>query len=221
MRLAFESSLSKLQDDLLFLASLVESAIIESVDILKRRDPDDARRLVAADERINQRRYAIEGDVLTLIATQQPMAGDMRILAAYLEIAGELERIGDYAKGIANISLMIGDQPFIKPLIDIPLMAEKSRDMLDDAIDAFIKRDIEAARAIPPRDDEVDDLYNAVFRELLDLIVENRELNTNQATYLLWVAHNLERTADRVTNICERIVFMITGEMVELNLIET
>jgi len=219
MRLAFESSLSKLQDDLLFLASLVESAIIESVDILQRRDHAAARRLIAADERINQKRFELEDKTLTLIATQQPMAGDMRVLAAYLEIAGELERIGDYAKGIANITLMIGDRPFIKPLIDIPIMAEKSRDMLEDAINAFIKRDLDAAWAIPPRDDEVDDLYNRVFRELLDLIIANREHNTDQATYLLWVAHNLERTADRVTNICERIVFMITGRMIELNLV--
>lgn len=220
MRQAFENSLKKLQDDILFLASLVESAVMESVDILSRRDADDSRRLIAADEQINKRRYAIENDILTLIATQQPMAGDMRVLAAMLEISGELERIGDYAKGIANINLMMSDQPFIKPLIDIPMMAEKSRDMLADALDAFIRRDVEAARAIPRRDDEVDDLYNRIFRELLDLIVENRQQNTDQATYLLWAAHNLERTADRVVNICERIVFMVTGQMVEMDVVD-
>ena len=217
MRLAFEQSLNRLQDDLLFLASLVESAIIESVDILRRRDHADARRLMAADERINQRRFAIESDTLTLIATQQPMAGDMRYLAAILEIAGELERIGDYAKGIANINLMMGDKPLIKPLVDIPMMADKARNMLHDAIEAFIHRDQAAAQNIPIRDDEVDALYNQVFQDLLDLIIADRKQNADQATYLLWVAHNLERTADRVVNICERVVYTVTGEMIEMN----
>lgn len=220
MRQAFEKSLTKLQDDLLFLASLVESAILEAVDSLKRRDREDARRLIAADERINERRFAIENDALTLIATQQPMAGDMRMLAAYLEIAGELERIGDYAKGIAKINLMMGDQPLIKPLVDIPVMAQKAQAMLHDGIAAFVKRDIEAARLIPLRDDEVDDLYNQVFRDLLDLIIADRAYNADQATYLLWVAHNLERTADRVINICERVVYTTTGEMIEMNGVE-
>lgn len=221
MRQAFEQSLGQLQDDILFLASLVESAIIESVDILQRRDYDDARRLMMADERINERRFAIENSTLTLIATQQPMAGDMRTLAAILEIAGELERIGDYAKGIANINLMIGAQPLIKPLVDIPIMAEKGGAMLRDSIEAFVKHDLEAARAIPARDDEVDALHNKVFRDLLDLIMADREHNVDQATYLLWVAHNLERAADRVINICERVVYTVTGEMIELNGVET
>lgn len=219
MRQAFEQDLKNLQNEMLFLASLVESAIIESIDILKRRDKAAARRLIAADERINERRYTIEQNTLALIATQQPAAGDLRVLAAILEITGELERMGDYAKGIANINLMMNDEPFIKPPIELPLMAEKAREMLHDSLEAFARRDVEAARAIPKRDDEVDDLYNRVYRELLDLIIDNRR-NIDQATYLLWVAHNLERTADRVVNICERVVFTVTGKLVELNVVQ-
>jgi phosphate transport system protein len=145
------------------------------------------------------------------------MASDLRVLAAVLEIITELERIGDYAKGIAKISLMIGDVPLIKPLVDIPVMAHKARDMLHDSLKAFIQRDIELARAIPARDDEVDALYNQVYRDLIDLIIADTNRNIDQATQLLWVAHNLERTADRVTNICERVVFTVTGSMIEMD----
>jgi phosphate transport system protein len=168
------------------------------------------------DRRINEKRFDIENDTLTLIATQQPMAGDLRTLAAVLEIATELERIGDYAKGIANINLMIGEEPLVKPLIDIPRMAEKARDMLHRALEAFVKRNVELAKIIPDEDDEVDDLYNQVYRELITLIMANPK-NIDQSTYLLWVAHNLERTADRVINICERVVFTVTGEMEEMS----
>jgi phosphate transport system protein len=174
-----------------------------------------SRRLIAADRPINEKRYSIEKEALALIATQQPVAGDMRILAAVLEITTELERIGDYAKGIAKINLSIGEEPLIKPLIDLPLMAEKAQAMLHEALDAFMRRDVELARAIPGRDDEVDELYNQVYRELMALVM-SKPANIDQANYLLWAAHNLERAADRVTNLCERVVFMVTGEMVEL-----
>jgi len=212
MRETFERDLHKLQDDLLVLGSMVEDALTESVAMLKKRDLDGSRRLIEADQRINTRRYEIESETLTLIATQQPMAGDLRTLAAILEIASELERMGDYAKGIANISLMIGMEPLVKPLVDIPRMAEKARDMLHRALDAFVKRNVELARLIPKEDDEVDSLYNQVYRELITLIMSNPR-NIDQANYLLWTAHNLERTADRVSNICERVVFTVTGEM--------
>jgi phosphate transport system protein len=142
------------------------------------------------------------------------MAKDMRTLAGVLEIVTELERMGDYAKGIAKICVLIGHEPLIKPLIDVPLMAEKTRSMLQRALDAFVRQDVELARKIPAQDDEVDDLYNQVYRELLTLIMSNPK-NIDQATYLLWVAHNLERTADRVINICERVVFTETGELRE------
>jgi phosphate transport system protein len=216
MREIFERDLQKLQDDILVLGSMVEDALMESINILKKRDKAGSHRLIEADRRINEKRFTIEHNTLTLIATQQPMAGDLRTLAAILEIATELERIGDYAKGIANINLMIGDEPLVKPLIDIPRMAEKARDMLHRALDAFVKRNVELAKLIPAEDDEVDDLYNQVYRELITLIMSNPH-NIDQSTYLLWVAHNLERTGDRVVNICERVIFTVTGEMEELS----
>ncbi len=215
-RQSFERDLQCLQDDVLALGSMVEKAIVESVEILKRRDREEARRLMADDRLINEKRFAIENDALVLIATQQPMAGDLRTLAAILVIITELERIGDYAKGIAKINLLMGDAPLVKPLIDIPRMAEKARDMLHRALQAFVQRNVDLARAIPAEDDEVDGLYNQVYRELLTYIMSDPR-TIDQATYLLWAAHNLERAADRVTNICERVVFTVTGKMVEMD----
>jgi phosphate transport system protein len=203
----------------LTLGSMVEEAIIESVKVLKHRDTRKSRRLIADDRMVNERRFAIEADTLALIATQQPMAGDLRALAAILEIATELERIGDYAKGIARINLMIGEGPLLKPLIDIPIMAEKARYMLRRSLDAFVQRDVELARTIPAQDDEVDMLYNQVYRELMSYVIDDPH-NIEQANYLLWAAHNLERAADRVTNICERTVFTVTGELIEMDLEE-
>jgi phosphate transport system protein len=216
IRESFDRELRRLQDEILVLGSMVEKALTESVEGLKRRDMEAARRLIAEDRLINEKRFAIEADALVLIATQQPMASDLRILAAVLEIAGELERMGDYAKGIANINLMIGAQPLLKPLIDIPRMAERARDMLHRALDAFARQDIALAQAIPAEDDEVDALYNQVYRELMTYVMTDPR-HIDQANYLLWAAHNLERTADRVTNICERVVFTVTGEMVEIH----
>jgi phosphate transport system protein len=216
MRKAFEQSLQKLQDEVLVLGSMVEEALLDSVKVLKERDFEGSRRLIAYDAQINERRFAIEHETLTMIATQAPVATDIRVLAAVLEIATELERIGDYAKGIAKINLMIGPAPLIKPLIDIPQMVNAACEMLNKTLDAFIKRDLAAARAIPQDDDILDNLYNQIYRELLTLIMANPQ-NIDQATHLLWVAHNLERTGDRIVNICERIVFTITGSMVEMN----
>jgi phosphate transport system protein len=215
-RATFERDLQHLQDELLALGSRVEQVITESVQLLRRRDFYGSRQLIAADHDINAERYAIENACLTLIATQQPMAGDLRRIAAILEIATELERISDYAKGIAKINLMIGDQPLLKPLVDIPRMAEKGRDMLHRALAAFALQDVDAARAIPQEDDEVDALYYQIYRELADMIIDD-PATIDRANYLLWVAHNLERTADRVTNICERVIFTATGQMVELD----
>jgi phosphate transport system protein len=214
-RQTFDLELDRLQDEVLALGSMVEEALVRSVDTLKRRDFAASRQLIANDRAINERRYAIEQDTMTLIATQQPMAGDMRLLAAILEIVTEVERMGDYAKGIARINLMIGEQPLIKPLIDLPLMAEKSRYMLRSALDAFVQRDLERARTIPKMDDEVDVLYNQVYRELISYILEDPQV-IEQANQLMWAAHNLERTADRVINLCERTVYAVTGELTEL-----
>jgi phosphate transport system protein len=218
-RQILDKELQHLQDELLALASMVENAITESVEILKRRDMDGSRRLIAQDRLINEKRFAIEDEALVLIATQQPIATDLRVIAAMLDIAHELERIGDYAKGIAKINLLIGEEPLIKPLIDVPAMATRARAMLHEALEAFAQRDAEMARAIPDEDDDVDALYNQVYRELITHILEDPSA-IEGANYLLWAAHNLERSADRVTNICERVVFTVTGEMAELDVKE-
>ena len=205
----------ELLDEILVLGSMVEDAILNSVDSLKKRDLESAQRIYEGDKEINSKRFEIENDALILIATQQPMARDLRVMASILEIASELERMGDYAKGIAQINIRMGDEPLIKPLIDVPRMAEITADMLHRALGAFMANDVKTARNIPKEDDVVDALYNQVYRELLTFMIKDPSTIDN-ATYLLWVAHNLERTADRVTNICERIIFVETGEMVEI-----
>jgi phosphate transport system protein len=215
-RETFDRELQRLQDETLALASMVEEAITKAVDTLKRRDYEASRQLIDNDRMINDKRFEIEGDVLVLIATQQPMASDLRTIAAILEITTELERMGDYAKGIAKINLMIGDEPLIKPLIDLPRMATKARDMLHRSLDAFVRRDIDLARSIPKDDEEIDGLYNQIYRELISYIIADPR-TIEQANQLLWAAHNLERTADRVINICERVVFTVTGEMEEMD----
>lgn len=215
-RRTFERELQLLQDQVLIMGSMVKEAMMTSIDLLKRRDLEGAKRLIERDIEINTKRYAIESQTLALIALHQPVARDLRTLAAILEISTELERIGDYAKGIAKINLLIGDKPLLKPLIDIPLMAEKALDMLRRSLDAFVQQDVEAARAIPADDDEVDQLYEQVYNELLTFILAD-PANTEQANYLLWAAHNLERAADRVSNICERILFTVTGQLSEFD----
>jgi phosphate transport system protein len=215
-RATFERELNRLHDETLALGSMVQRAIVEAVDALMERDLETSRRLVADDQVINEKRFAIEGDVLAAIATQQPMASDLRRLAAILEIITELERIGDYAKGISRISLMVKEGRILRPLWQIRAMADKALDMLRRSLDAFVGQNVELARSIPLEDDEVDAMYNELYRTLLDHIIKDQEL-TEEASYVLWVAHNLERAADRVTNICERVVFTATGEMVEMD----
>ena len=215
-RKAFDQKLQDLEERLKELSRLVKEALVASVDALKRRDLETARQIIDADHAVNNLRFAIEHETLVVIATQQPMAVDLRTLAAVLGIATELERIGDYAKGIAKITIKMGKEPFVKPLIDIPRMAEKARHMLHRALQAFIERDVESARVIPMEDDEMDALYHQVYRELTTYIVADPTL-VDRASYLIWVAHNLERAADRVMNICERVIFTVTGEVVELD----
>ena len=215
IRTDFRKKLREIQDDILVMGSMVEKAINRSIEALKSRDLDSAHQIITDDLQINQKRFEIEEKCIQLIATQQPMAGDLRIIICGLYIISELERIGDYAEGTARIVIMIGDEPPLKPLIDIPRMAQKATDMLRRSLDAAIKRDVDAARQIAAEDDEVDALYDQVFRELLTYMAEDPR-TISRATRLLWVAHNLERSADRVTNICERIVFVVTGKMEEI-----
>jgi phosphate transport system protein len=215
-RSGFHRELERLQDEVLVLGSMVEKAISRSVEALRTRDTAMARTLEAEDVLINRKRFEIEEAALLQIATQQPMASDLRRLAAMLHIVTDLERMGDYAAGIAHICIEIGEQPHIKPLIDIPRMGEKSVSMLRRSLDSFVERDVAAAQAIAAEDDEVDALYQQVYRELLTIMLANPR-TIDQATRLLWVAHNLERVADRVQNICERVVFVVTGRMHELS----
>ena len=215
IRTIFHKKLREIQDDVLVMGSMVEKAITRSIEALKNRDLDLARQIFEDDLKVNQKRFDIEERCIHLIATQQPMAGDLRIIIAVLNIVTELERIGDYAEGTADIAIVIGDEPPLKPLIDIPRMGEKTTDMLHRSLDAFVNRDADAAKQIIAEDDEVDNLYDQVYRELLTYMIEDPKTIT-RATRLVWVAHNLERSADRVTNICERAVFVVTGKMEEL-----
>lgn len=216
IRARFQHDLDKLQDEILVLGSMVSQALEEAMQGLMRRDAEAARRVIAYDREINRRKYQIEENCLSLIATQQPAARDLRLLAAILEISTELERIGDYAKGIGRITLYMGNSPLVKPLITLPKMCTKATDMLRRSLDAFINQDVEAARAIPLEDDELDAMYNQINRELLDLIIADTS-KIDAANYLTWVAHNLERAGDRVTNICERIIYTVTGDLVEFD----
>lgn len=214
-RETLDRKLRHLLDEVLVLDSLVEAALIESVEALKKRDLELARRVYSGDAQINAKRFELETDIIITIATTQPvMAGDLRLVASILEVVGELERMGDYAKGIAHITLRMGNQPLVKPLIDIPRMLEIVVDMLHRAIAAFVTQDAQAARQIPQEDDAVDALYNQVYRELVTIMFSDPS-TIDRANYLMWVAHNLERVADRVTNICERTIYTTTGQLME------
>jgi phosphate transport system protein len=215
IRTIFHKKLREIQDEVLVMGSMVGKAAMRSVDALKDRNLELARQIIADDQKINHKRFEVEEKCIQLIATQQPMAGDLRIIIAILNITTEIERIGDYAVGIARVVIMIGDEPPLKPLVDIPRMAEQTTDMLRRSLDALINRDAAAARKIATEDDMIDHLYDQVFRELLTFMAEDPKTIT-RATRLVWVAHNLERAADRVTNICERVVFIVTGKMEEI-----
>jgi phosphate transport system protein len=210
-----ERELERARSDILRMGSLVENAVERSVESLKNRDPDLAQQVINDDEVINQLRYTIEEECLELIATQQPAAGDLRMVIAAMHIAVEMERMADHAEGNAEITQRIYQEPPLKPLIDLPVMARIAREMIHAALDAFLAHDAEAAQQVARRDDELDDLYQQIFRELLTYMLEDPRTIT-RATHLLWAAHNLERIGDRVTNVCERVIFMTTGKLEEL-----
>lgn len=216
-RATLDRKLNQLFDEILVLDSLVETATLNAIQALKTHDLEAARRILAEDAVINAKRFELEKDCMITIATQQPiMATDLRTVASILEVVAELERMGDYAKGIATICLRIGDQPHIKPLVDIPRMGDLVVSMLHRAVGAFVARDIETAAAIPAEDDEVDSLYDQVYRDLVGIMLKDPS-TIDQANLLMWVAHNLERMADRVTNICERTIYIVTGELKEID----
>ena len=215
-RAALDDGIASLQTELRQIASLVDLAIERAVAALERLDQDIATQVIAEDRAINALRYRLEDRAIHLIATPQPIAGDLRLVVAALMVVSELERMGDYAAGIARVVQLHDGMPLLKPLVDVPVMSRTVRSMLRDAVDAFIRRDAEAARRVSARDDDIDALYRAVYEELVGYM-EHDVKNVERATWLIWVAHNLERVGDRIQNICERTVYEVTGTMHELN----
>jgi len=215
-RSAFDQELQELRDNVLRMGSMVDTAVGRSIQALKERDQSLAQQIIAEDEDINELRFKVEGDCVRLIARQQPTARDLRFIVAAMTIVLDLERMGDHAAGIATIVLRMGSEPLLKPLIDLPRMAQIAREMLRASLDAFMSETNEQeAMAIPDRDEEVDQLYNQIFRELITFMIEDPRTVT-RAMYLVFCAHNIERIADRVTNICERVAFVATGHMQEI-----
>ncbi len=215
-RSVFEKQLGEVQEDMLVMAGMVQEAIAQSIEALKTRDVESARRIIANDIAINDKRYEAEEKCIELISLQAPLASDLRTIIAVLHITVDLERMGDHAEGIARIVLMLADEAPLKPYIDIPRMAQIAIEMMEGALEAYKQRDTALARRIIDRDDEVDELYDQLYRELLMFMIEERG-TIQRATYLTWVAHNLERIADRVTNICERVVYLVEGKIHDLN----
>jgi phosphate transport system protein len=215
-REGFQKRIKELERNVLHMGKMVIEAINHSVEALKNLDAEAARRVVDNDAKVNRARWNLEDKCVDLIATQQPVASDLREIIAILSIVRDLERIGDYAEGIGKIVLLHGDEPLVKPLIDIPAMTQKAIDMLQRSLDAFIKRDAKAAHAICSEDDEVDRLYDRVYHDLLGFMIKDPSVIT-RATYLIWAAHNVERIADRATNISESVVYLVTGIPTEMN----
>jgi phosphate transport system protein len=212
----FENHVDELRKLIFELGSDAKQMIVDGVDSLKTRDRVLARAIIERDADINRHRYGIEESCYELIATQQPIASDMRRIVSILLIAIELERIADHAKNLAEIVLYMGDEPLLKPLIDIPRMADACNAMLEQSLEAFANNDAEMGRAVCERDDEIDHLYVQVFRELMTIVVADPR-TVQRALHLLFAAHNLERIGDRITNIGERVIYAATGRLEELN----
>ena len=219
LRMTFDKGLEEIQSDLLKISELVDQAISLSLQALAEGDIQLARQIVEDDEQINQLRFRIEEAALALIATQQPTATDLREVIALINVVVDIERMGDYATGVATTVITIGDEPLLKPLIDLPKMVEIARNMLKDSVDALIERDVDRAKEIAARDDEIDVLYRAILDELVEIMAKRPD-SVQRANLLLWCAHNIERIGDRATNIAERVVFVSTGVMEELNIKE-
>ena len=212
----FDKKLREMQDDVLILGSMVEKAVQRSMDALRSRDAARSNAVIQDDQAINAKRYEIEEKCIHTMALQQPMAADLRVLVAVLFIATELERMADHAEGIARINLMLSDEPLPPVIGDIAEMAAKAGDMLRRALTAFVERDDGAARLICDEDDQIDALYDSSYQTLVQEMIRT-PADVQRITYLIWTCHNLERIADRVTNICERVIFMVTGQLEEIN----
>jgi len=215
MSAGFKKGFQEIEDKVLVMGGMVTREISRSIEALKARNLKMAHQIIADDAKIDELRFTIEDKCIELMGMPKLTIADRRIIVAVLSISTELERIGDYAGGIAKIVVMIGDEPPLKPLIDIPRMGELIVEMINESLKAFVERDVELAKHVVTMDSSVDGLYDQVFRELLTFMMVDPK-TINRATRLIWVAHNLERAADRVTNICERVVFIVTGKMEEL-----
>lgn len=216
LRATYDREFAVVKNDIIKMGSMVDTAIADSMQSLQERDQIQAQQIIDHDETINALRFKVEEACLTLIATQQPAASDLRDVIAAMSIVVEMERMADHASGIAKTVIRMGDEPLLKPLIDLPRMAQLAREMLREGLDSFITRDVQKARAVATRDDEMDLLNRAIFDELVEIMAERPD-GVERATYLLWCSHNLERIGDRVTNIVERVVFMTTGDLEDLN----
>jgi phosphate transport system protein len=215
VREVFQERIKELEKEVIEMGEMVITAINRSIEALKSRDLEEAKNIINDDLLINKRRWDIEERCINLISTQQPVATDLRTLITILNIITELERMGDHAEGIARVVILYGDKPLIKPLIDIPRMAEKVNSMIKRSLDSLVNRDAKTAREICSEDDMIDSLHEQVYRELLTFMLEDPKKITG-STYLIWVSRHLERVADRVTNICERVIYLVTGVMEEI-----
>ncbi len=212
----FNAELRQIQDDVLALGSMAEKAILDSMEALRDGDAVWSRKLIEDDEKINARRFAIENRTMFVLASQQPMATDLRSIASVLYIITDLERIADHAEGIARINILMGEETLPRKLGYVPAMADRAVAMLRNSLKAYLDHDVEAARQICDADDEVDRLQDSVYEECIKQMISDPS-TVQRNTYLIWTAHNLERIADRCTNICERVVYTATGHMDELN----
>lgn len=216
VRDVFHKQLADLQDEVLEMGSMVDRAVERAMTALLDRDPVLAEAVVQNDIQINAKNFECQNDVVALLAQQAPLARDLRLVVSVAAIMTELERMGDHAEGIGRIVLMMQDEPLVKPLIDIPIMAGHAREMLRDSVQAFVDQDVDAAYKVGARDDAIDALYDQIYRDLIDIMIADPS-TIEPSTHLLWVAHNLERIGDRATNIAERTVFSATGKLPQMD----
>jgi len=216
MRSQFENQLKNLNVKLLKMGEMVQDIIEVSVQALAKQDLETAKMVYKMDDKIDELELEIENDCMKLLALQNPLARDLRVIGTIMKIITDLERMGDHAVNIAKVTLKIGNEPLIKPLIDIPMMAKLSEAMVSKSLDAFMKKDIKLAEEVAHDDEEVDEIYEDIYTELIDMMIQNPEI-INQATNLLFIGRYLERIADHATNIGERVIYMVTGQRVEIN----
>ena len=213
----FQKELAQLQDDVLVLGSMAEKAVTETMEALRAGDHAWSQRIIDEDARINEKRFAIEDRALFVIASQQPLASDLRAVVSALYIIVDLERIADHAEGIARINLLLGDgDPLPRDLGYIPGMADRAVSMLRDSLKAYIEQDVQLANRVCNADDEVDRLQDAVYEQAFQAMIDD-PATIQRNTYYLWASHNMERIADRCTNIAERAIYLATGKMQEIN----